>query len=108
MLSERYRQRTRRPAQLPLSVLPEGPLDPRTDADDQLGAEFDVVLAAFDRLPPTTRALVRMRVQDGCSFEELAVTFQTSAETLRKRFERALRWVRAVALRSERRDGGRR
>jgi len=106
--SERYRQLARRPAHVSLTALREGPEDPRSAQATAFGPEQDALLAAFDDLPPATRALVRLRVLEGQSFEELAEGARVSAAVLRKRFQRALRWVRAQAQRALNEEGDRR
>jgi len=61
----------------------------RRDADETLLLEW-ACQAALDSLEENDRRLVSMHVYEGYEFTELAPLFEATANTLQKRFERAI------------------
>jgi len=60
---------------------------------------------ALQKLKPTERALVYSRAVDEISYEELAKIYDTSAPTLRKRYERAKNKLAKLLTQRSEKDG---
>jgi len=78
----------------------------------RIGPEHDAVLRAFEALPADVRELLHARAVERVPYAELALTYGTSVEALRKRYSRLLGELRDAALqgsegaqRSEGREG---
>ena len=87
----RFADEARRAARRPTGPLP----DAAGDAHEYGPAVVAGLIAAFRKLPESQREVVILKLLRGASFNEIALTLNTTEEAVRMRFSRALRSVRA-------------
>ena len=98
----RNRQRTNRRIQRLVSRMATVPVDPEPLPETMVlrRAQDREVLEALDRLRPSDREVIRLRLWEEASFEEIAAVFSCSRHAAEQRYGKALRRYRSVCRRA--------
>ena len=97
-LIDRNRRRQRRP---PMPTLPEQAADPHESIDpSELTEEARIAAAAFERLRPEQKQVLRLAIHHGCSHEQIATTTGMPLGTVKTHARRGLIKIREI-LRAE-------
>ena len=97
----RNRQRTNRRIRRLVSRLAMVPVDPEPLPETLVlrRAQDREVLAALDRLRPSDREVIKLRLWEEASYEEIAAVLGCSRHAAEQRYSKSLRRLRSVCLR---------